>query len=66
MKKDNYTIRTKKVGAGHYEITVLKNYESKMYVETDMHIIDALNDDDPDNFYTEAEAIDLIISKAGF
>lgn len=65
---EQYKIRAKKVGAGQYEITVLKNDESKMYIENDMTIIDSwfgINDN-TENFYTEAEAIKLIISKAGF
>lgn len=62
----NITIKTKKVGAGHYQVIVTDEANDKVetLVETDMTIIDALNDDDGNGFYTQLEASQLLISKA--
>lgn len=68
MRTSEFYIQTKKVGAGHYSVIVTDeaNDEIKSYTETDMTIIDALSDEDGNSFYTQWEASQLVISKAGY
>lgn len=62
----NITIKTKKVGAGHYQVIVTDEANDKVetFVETDMTIIDALSDEDGNELYTQFEAMEYLISKA--
>lgn len=68
MKTQELTIETKKVGAGQFQVTITDsvNHETKSYVERDMTIIDALSEEDGMYGITQCEAMDIVISKAGF
>jgi len=65
MRTPQFFIQTKKVYAGHFEVTVtdeMNNIE-KSYTETDMSNIDDLEDDDESIRF---EAMETLIRKAGF
>jgi hypothetical protein len=68
MRTPEFYIETKKTGAGHYLVTVTDemNNEIKSYTETDMQIIDALNDEDGELDMTQWDATQIVIRKAGF
>lgn len=68
MKNSEFYIQTKKTGAGHYLVTVTDeaNNQDKSYTETDMQIIDALSEEDGMYDITQWEAMQIVISKAGF
>ena len=68
MRTPEFYIETKKTGAGHYLVTVTDeaNNEIKSYTETDMQIIDALNDEDGELNMTQWDATQIVIRKAGF
>ena len=61
----NVTVSTKKVNAGHYEVSVSNGETEVKFTETDMTVIDALNDEDGNGFYTQYEASNLLITKSG-
>ena len=61
----NVTVNAKKVGAGHFEVTVSNGESESKFVETDMTIIDALNDEEGNGFYSQQEAADILINKSG-
>jgi hypothetical protein len=67
MRTPEFYIETKKTGAGHYLVTVTDeaNNEIKSYTETDMQLIDALNEDG-DLDMTQWDATQIVIRKAGF
>lgn len=62
MRTPEFTVETKKVGAGQFQVTVTDsaNEEIKSYVENDMNLYDALNDN------SQWEAMQIVIRKAGF
>ena len=68
MKDQEITVETKKVNAGHYEVTVTESIrgEIKKYIETDMQIIDASSEEDGMYDITQYEAMQIMIEKAGF
>ena len=68
MKNQEITIALKKIGAGQFEVIVTNqaNNEIKSYIESDMRIIDALSEDDGMYNLTQWEAMQIVISKAGF
>ena len=76
MRTPEFTIETKKVGAGHFEVTITDqaNNEIKSYTENDMSLIDAFNDTDVSDENEEVEgtgysiweASQRMIEKAGF
>lgn len=76
MRTPEFNISTKKVGAGHFEVTVIDsaNDEIKTYIESNMSIIDALNDTDISDIneevegtgYSQWEAMQIVIRKSGF
>jgi len=68
MRTPEFTIETKKVGAGQFEITVtdLANNEIKSYIECDMTLYDALTDEDGIYDVSQWEAMQIVIRKAGF
>jgi hypothetical protein len=68
MRTPEFYIETKKTGAGHYLVTVADemNNEIKSYTETDIQIIDALNDEDGELDMTQWDATQIVIRKAGF
>jgi disulfide oxidoreductase YuzD len=68
MKTQEFTIETKKVGAGQFKVTVIDsvNDEIKSYIETDMQIIDAISEDDGMYDITKWDAMQIIIEKSGF
>lgn len=68
MKDQEITIETKKVNAGHYEITVTESISGviKKYIETDMQLIDALSEEDGMYDISQYDAMQLMIEKAGF
>ena len=68
MRTPEFTIETKKVGAGQFEITVIDsaNDEIKSYVENDMTLFDALTEEDGMYDMSQWEAMQIVIRKAGF
>ena len=68
MKTQEFTIETKKVGAGQFQVTVTDsaNDEIKFYVENDMQIIDALSEEDGMYDISQWDAMQTVIAKAGF
>ena len=69
METSKFNIYTKKVGAGHFEITVVNNETevTKKYVETDMHLYDAFTEEEEGIFdTTPIEAMEIIIKRSGF
>jgi hypothetical protein len=67
MRTPEFYIETKKKGAGHYLVTVTDeaSNEIKSYTETDMQLIDALNEDGELDM-TQWDATQIVIRKAGF
>jgi hypothetical protein len=65
---DNPTINvyTKKVYAGHYEVSVVceETNEEFKYTETDMDLIDALENEYGNEWFTQFEAMQAAIAKA--
>ena len=63
-----FYIKTQKTGAGHYLVIVTNeiNNEIKSYTESDMTIIDALNDEDGELDMTQLDAMQIVIRKSGF
>ena len=63
-----FYIKAQKTGAGHYLVTVTNeiNNEIKFYTESDMTIIDALNDEDGELDLTQSDAMQIVIRKSGF
>ncbi len=63
MKTPEYNIYTKKVSAGQFKVTVVDSMNDieKSYLENDMTIIDALDEED-----SAWDAMQTIIAKAGF
>ena len=68
MRTPEFTIETKKVGAGQFKVTVTDsaNDEIKSYVENDMQIIDALSEEDGMYDMSQWDAMNVVISKSGF
>ena len=68
MKTPEFTIETKKIGAGQFEITVTDsaNNEIKKYIESDMTLYDALTEDNGLYDMSQYEAMETVIFKAGF
>lgn len=68
MKTPEFTIETKKIGAGQFMVTVIDsaNDEIKSYVENDMQIIDALSEEDGMYDMTQFEAMETVIRRSGF
>lgn len=68
MKIPEFTIGTKKVGAGQFEITVTDsaNDEIKSYVENDMTLYDALTGEDGMYGISQWGAMQIVIRKSGF
>ena len=68
MRTPEFTIETKKVGAGQFQVTVTDsaNDEIKSYVENDMQIIDALSEEDGMYDMSQWDATQIVIRKAGF
>ena len=68
MRTSEFSIGTKKVGAGQFKVTVIDsaNDEIKSYVENDMTIIDALNDEDGMYDMSQWDAMQIVITKSGF
>ena len=68
MRTPEFTIETKKVGAGKFQVTVTDsaNDEIKSYVENDMQIIDALSEEDGMYDISQWDATQIVIRKAGF
>jgi hypothetical protein len=68
MRTPEFTIETKKAGAGHYLVTVTDsaNDEIKSYTETDMQIIDALSEEDSMYDISQWDAMQIVIRKSGF
>ena len=68
MKKTEFTIETKKVGAGQFQVTVTDsvNHKIKTYIENDMTIIDALSEEDGMYDMSQWDAMQIVIRKAGF
>lgn len=68
MQTLNFTIQAKKVGAGHYLVTVIDNDNDvkKSYTETDMQIIDVLSEQEEMYDITLEQATEHVIKKAGF
>lgn len=67
----NVTVNAKKVGAGHFEVTVSNEEREVKFIETDMTIIDAFNSDADSEEevegtgYTRFEASNILINKSG-
>ena len=68
MRTPEFTVITKKVGAGQFKVTVSDeaNDEIKSYTENDMTIIDALSEEDGMYDITQFDAMEIVISKSGF
>jgi hypothetical protein len=68
MKTSEFTIETKKIGAGQFQVTVidLANDEIKSYIENDMTLYDALTEEDGLYDMSQLSAKQIIIKKAGF
>jgi hypothetical protein len=68
MRTPEFTIETKKVGAGQFQVTVtdLANDEIKSYVENDMTLYDALTEEDGLYDMSQWDAMQLVITKSGF
>ena len=68
MRTPEFYIETKKIGAGHYLVTVTDeaNNEVKSYEETDMQVIDAFSDEDGELDMSQWDACQTMIRKAGF
>lgn len=68
MRTPEFTIETKKVGAGQFKVTVTDsaNDEIKSYVENDMQVIDALSEEDGMYDISQWDATQIVIRKAGF
>lgn len=68
MRTPEFTIETKKVGAGQFQVTVTDstNDEIKTYIENDMTIIDALGEEDGMYDMTQWDAMQIVITKSGF
>jgi hypothetical protein len=68
MKTPEFTIETKKAGAGQYQVTVTDsaNHEIKSYIETDMQIIDALSEEEGMYDMSQWDATQIVIIKSGF
>ena len=68
MKTPEFTIATKKVGAGQFKVIVTDsaNDEVQSYIENDMQIIDAMSDEYGMYDITQWEAMETAINKAGF
>ena len=68
METQEFTIETKKVGAGQFQVTVTDsaNHEIKSYVENDMQIIDALSEEDGMYDISQWDAMQTVIAKSGF
>ena len=60
--------KTKKVGAGQFQVTVTDsaNDEIKSYVENDMTLYDALTEEDGMYDMSQWDAMQIVIRKAGF
>ena len=68
MENQQITVKLQKVGAGQFKIiaTDQANNQIKSYIENDMQIIDALNEDQGMYDLTQWDATQIVISKAGF
>ena len=68
MKTPEFTIETKKINAGQFQLTVTDtaNDEIKSYVENDTQIIDALTEEDGIYDMSQWDAMQIVIRKAGF
>lgn len=68
MKTQNFKIKTKKVGAGQFEVNVtdLLNNEIKNYIENDMTLYDAFTEEDGMYDITQSDAMEILILKSGF
>jgi len=68
MRTSEFTIKTKKVGAGQFQITVTDsaNEEIKSYIEKDMTLYDALTEEDGLYDMSKWDAMQIVIRKAGF
>ena len=68
MRTPEFTIETKKVGAGQFQVTVTDsaNDEIKSYVENDMTLYDALTEEDGLYGMSQWDAMQIVIRKAGF
>lgn len=68
MKTPEFTIETKKVGAGQFQVIVTDsaNDEIKSYVENDMTLYDALTEEDGLYNISQWDAMQMVIRKAGF
>jgi hypothetical protein len=66
IENPTINVYAKKVYAGHYEVSVVceaTNEEFK-YTETDMDLIDALENEDGNDWFTQFEAMQTAIRKA--
>ena len=65
-KLPQINVYNKKVNAGHYEIKVVceETDEIFTYTETDMQLIDALNDESGMYDMTQWDAMQIVINKA--
>ena len=68
MRTPEFTIETKKVGAGQFQVTVTDsaNDEIKSYVENDMTLYDALTEEDGMYDISQCDAMQIVIRKTGF
>lgn len=70
MRTPEFTIETKKIGAGQFQVTVTDsdsaNDEIKSYVENDMTLYDALTEEDGLYDMSQWDAMQIVIRKAGF
>jgi hypothetical protein len=68
MRTQEFTIETKKVGAGQFKVTVTDsaNDQIKSYIENDMQIIDALSEADGMYELSQWDAMQFVIKKSGF
>lgn len=68
MRNSEFYIETKKVGAGHFKVTVTDevNNKIKSYTETDMEVIDAFSQEDGIYDLSQWDASQIMIRKSGF